>query len=205
MMARITDSSEVSLIVWNGSLFDEDSSLVSGDKIDAKGFDGRLINQGKALQNQWVDDFTIYTRGTVPVDYFLAGGFYDVISDPVRRTIQGTTEKERVEFLPARVISLDTGKEYENYWIMNVIESRDALNWEKTIWTTPKIPYNDKQAYSKIIRPTFTWDLIKNVNIFHLSIAGRIKSGIYISRRLKEKLEETGCTYGMQFTPIKIS
>lgn len=164
-----------------------------------------MINQGKALQNKWVDDFTIYTQGTIPVDYFLAGGFYDVVSDPVRRTVQAMIEKERVEFLPVRVVSVATNEEIERYWAINVIENIDALDWEKTIWTTPKVPYDDNQAYSKIIRPVLKFELTKNVNIFHLSVEGRIKSGIYISWQLKKALEDANSILGMEFTPIKVS
>jgi len=202
-MSRLKNSTGIYQLIWNGSLFDKKPSLVSEYKTDEQGFDGRLILHGKQLIENWPLGFNVQVQGTQAVDYFLCAGFYDVISDPVRRIIQECSGNNDVEFLPIKVELCSTQQEIGPYWVLNVISKLEALDWEQTIWATGTIPYSDIRAYSRVIKPAFKLESAKNATIFHLSVQGKTTPGIYLSAHLKVAMEQAQCTLGMEFAPIK--
>jgi hypothetical protein len=191
-MQPLKDIAKIYHLVWRGSLFNEKSSLISEYRIDEQGFNGRLVNRGKQLAEVWPDNFTISVQGDQPVDYFLCGGFYDVVSDPVCRVIQDVSNDE-VEFLPIRVVQHSTHREIGKYWILNVIKSLNGLNEKQSTWS----------MRGTLIKPAIRIDLVKNSNIFHLEIRGKIVSGIYLTDRLKVALETDKCILGMEFASVK--
>jgi hypothetical protein len=102
-------------------------------------------------------------------------------------------------------VSVLSNQEIGQYWVMNVIKSVDALDWEQTTWATREIPYSDVRAYLSVIKPAIKFELAKNANIFHLTVQGKNMSGIYLSAQLKNSLENANSTLGMKFTPVKVS
>lgn len=203
-MSKAKKTIKIYHLVWAGSLFDEEPSLISENKTEEHGVNGRVINRGNRIDMEWPKDFTIYVKGTRPVDYFLCGGFYGVVSDPVRKVVQAISNQD-VEFLPVRVVSSVTNQEFGQFWVLNVITKKDALNWEQTTWTTNQIPYGDPQARLMLVKPVLEFELIKDANIFLVDIQGKTVSGIYLSALLKEAMERANCTLGMKFSPIKVT
>jgi hypothetical protein len=203
-MKKTNIKSSVFHLIWNGYLFDKNPSLISAHQTQDSGLDWNSIIKGRKIFKDWNENFSIYTIGDSPVDYFIASGYYNVISDASKKVIQEITESEDVEFLPAKIMTVSSNQDFGSYWVMNVTNNIEALDWEQTLWKTESIPYNNEKAYSEIIKPALRFETVKNHHIFHLAVKGKTKPAVYFSSQLKDRLESARCTLGMQFSPIKV-
>lgn len=191
-------------LVWEGSLFDKNPSFISESETNTGGFNGLLINNGHRIMKEWPGSFTVYVHGSEPVDYFLCGAYYSVVSDKVRNIIQKLSDKDG-EFLPIKVLSNSTKQEIGKYWVLNIINNIDGLDWEHTTWTTREIPYSNIDAYLNIIKPAIKAEYVQNENLFLLNVLGKIRPGIYLSGKLKVELERAKCVLGIKFAPVKVT
>lgn len=190
-------------LIFNGNLFDDNPSLISELRLEDCGFNGQLMSCGHSLRNQWPSAFAVYVRGTEPVDYFLCGTYYEVVSENFAKVANSLGGTSGVEFLPIKVFQEDKKEIPYKYSVMNITQTLDALDWEHTLWVNKKIPYDDPTAVLNIIKPTFKAESIHGVNIFQISVNGKIRTGTYVSVLLKQNLERAGATLGLEFMPIK--
>jgi hypothetical protein len=190
-------------LIFDGYAIEDNPLSIYYERRDDQGFDNRLINRGNSLINLWPQDFTIHLRGYQPVDYLMCGPGYEVLSKSAA-DIFHSIAKDSIELLPVNTVINDQPVEPNSFFVLNVLKSFEALNWEETVWSSPKVPYDDPSAHGRIIKPAFNIQLIQEEAIFLLSVQKKIKSGIYISRYLKESLAERNSTIGMAFTPIKV-
>ena len=192
-------------LIFDGNLFDDNPSLISEFRMEDCGFDGQLMSCGRFLCNEWPSEFAVFVRGTEPVDYFLCGAHYQVVSENFVKVICSLGDMSEVEFLPIKVFQEDKKEIPCKYSVMNVTNTLDALDWEQTCWINKKIPYNDPNAVLNIIKPAFKAEVVNGVNIFQISVKEKIRTGTYISALLKRNLERTGATLGLEFMPIKVT
>lgn len=176
-------------------------ALINYLRKDEKGFKESTLHKGKSVKAQWPKDFTVFVSGTQPLDYFMCGPEYYLVSQPAKEIINAFAQAN-VEFLPAQVVSQDTEASLGQYWVMNILKSIDALNWEQTMWGTSEIPYNDEWA--SFIKPALNLVAIKNQHIFLLRIGKNVRTGIYISETLRYNLKRNKAALGMGFIPIKV-
>ena len=190
-------------LIFDGNFLEDHPLIMSYEKINAQGFNQFLCNKGISLRNIWPHDFTLYLQGDQdkPIDFTLCGlGLY-VFSKSAAEVICSVAQDD-IELLPVKTML--NGKAISaDYYLLNVLKSVEALNWEATIWKTHEIPYEDDDPHMRIIKPAFNSKLIKNEPIFLLSVKNSIMPGKYISGYLKQRLEERKCTIGMAFMPIK--
>jgi hypothetical protein len=170
---------------------------------DDKGFNEHRFNEGKWIED-WPQGVTFYVEGEHPEDYLLGGPFWMVVSERVRQVCEEFEEckVKGVQFLPVRVVHKESGEEIGPYWAVNVVQVVEALDWERTRWLYPEKKDQHKDPIFNIVKEAFHWEPLKGVDIFHLSIKGRVGTSVYISQRLKWCLEQARATKGFKFIPI---
>ena len=189
-------------LIFAGNFLEDHPEIISYEGEDDHGFDDSLINKGFSLINSWPQNFTIHLRGQQPIDYFIGGIRYLFLSSSAADAINSLA-KSKIELLPVNAILNDRFIGAGFYYVLNVLESFEALNWEATVWVSRDIPFGDPSAYFKIIKPAFNRQPIEGEHIFLLNVNDRVLPGIYISKYLKELLEKRKCSVGMEFMPIK--
>jgi hypothetical protein len=176
-------------------------ALINYVRRDDKGFKDSTLHRGKPVMAKWPDSFNVFVSGTQPLDYFMCGPEYYVVSQFAMEIIKSYAESS-VEFLPVKIVSSDIKDPLGQYWIMNTLNNIDALNWEQTMWGTSEVPYGDEWA--SFIKPALNLAKIKNQHIFLLRVGKHIRSGIYVSEALRYNLKRNKAALGMDFMPIKV-
>lgn len=190
-------------LMVDASLFDKKPSLISMVNRDEKNFNTDDLNRGISVKDKWPSDFTVLVEGTQPVDFLLCGLGFDGFSKSAREIIESTV-KSGIEFLPVNIVEKKSDRFIGLYWILNVINNIDALNWEHTTWSTREIPYNAQNAHFKIIKPAFNLQSVKDQHMFLLRVRNYVDSGTYISASLMKNLKLHHAVVGMDFQPIKV-
>ena len=191
-------------LLLDATLLERSLSLITMTNRDDKNFNSKVLKTGVSVINEWPREFTIFVTGTQPVDYLLCGPLYNVVSQSAKGVIESIVGPG-IEFLPVKVVEKITGEYFGEYWILNVLNHLDALDWEHTLWITREIPYGVEDAYLNIIKPAFKLKAVENQHMFHLQVGEHIESGIYISALLRENLKLKHATVGMDFMPIKVT
>lgn len=190
-------------LIHDAELFEKKTSLITATIRDDKSIDTDVLNRGISMKAQWTSGVIVYVSGTQPVDYLLCGPRHHAVSQAAKEVIESLVGAD-IEFLPVNMVNKNSKEPSGQYWILNVIQNIDALDWEYTRWISDDIPYNKPGAYLSIIKPAFKLKKIENRHIFLLRVGRHIKSGIYISAVLRKKLEARKAVLGMDFMPIKV-
>ena len=191
-------------LMYAGNFLEDHPEIMSYERLEDQGFNQFLYNKGKPLLNVWPQDVTVYLSGNQnhPIDFFLCGLGFKVFSKSAAEIISSVA-KDSVELLPVKAVLNDVFIGMNSYYVLNVLKSCEALNWEATLWSSHDIPYEDPYAHMRIIKPAFNKPLIGEEHIFLLSVNKKIRYGVFFSKHLKELLEKRKCTVGMEFMPIK--
>lgn len=171
---------------------------------DSQGFDQYRLYEGEWISD-WPEGITFYVEGLHPEDYlFSAVNDWISVSERVRQVCEDFEEckVKGVQFLPVRVVHKETGEEIGPYWVLNVVQVVEALDWERTRWLYPEKKDQHKDPIFNIVKEAFRWEPLKRIDVFRLSIKGQIGTSVYISQRLKWCLEQAGATKGFKFIPI---
>lgn len=169
------------------------------EKGDLKGVDRWIVYTGKPIET-WPEGVTFYAEGEHIEDY-LAGTSWVVISERARQALERCLIRE-IQFLPVAIKhkKLVIGQ----YWVINVLQVAEALDWKHTRWMYPERKYTDEYPLLNILRESFRWDVVKDLDAFLLSVKGKLERFIYISPRVKECLERSGASSGFKFIPIAV-
>jgi hypothetical protein len=193
-------------IVNEFSLFEDHPELIFSNRtvINPEFDQKKLMFERNSLFHVWPHDVRVYVAGNEPVDLLLCTAYMEIVSERAKRIIEELARAE-VEFLPISVYQ-DDGNPYApmNYWVLHVMTFLDALDWENTMWTKPPPPDKNRLPASiGIIKPCLKTQVIENHHIYGLEVAGKIRSGKYVSPTLKDALTKSGCSIGIVFSPVK--
>jgi hypothetical protein len=187
----------------DAELFDRNQSLITTTSRDDKNFNSDILNTAISVKTKWPSGVAVFVAGTRPVDYLLCGPRYIAVSQSAKDVIERIVGSG-IEFLPVNVLNEDSKESIGQYWVLNVLNNINALDWEHTRWISDEIPYYKPDAYLNIIKPAFKLKLVEDQHMFLLRVGDFIKSGIYISATLRKSLEAKRATVGMDFMPIKV-
>jgi len=93
-----------------------------------------------------------------------------------------------VQFLPIRVIRKETGEEVPGYYVLHMWRHITALDEEHTKFIEPR---DEKYPQLSIAVVALRREALRGVDIFRLK---ERNVSIYVSRRVKRRLEEMGVT-----------
>lgn len=189
-------------LMMNGNLWDDAPDLLFEVSHDDREFDYFSLCKGKSVSKNWPSDFVINVTGKTLVDFFYCGAYYTVISDKAKEIFEQFSQS--VEFLPIHLKHEDTQKIMPNYWVLNILEVLEVLDWENTYWIEKIIPYNEPDAYSRIIKPALIGKLI-NKDVFHINVGGKVTRTVFVSNNLRRMLINVNTRMGMSFGPVKVT
>jgi hypothetical protein len=164
-------------------------------KVDLQGVSEYFIYRPEPVK-EWPKGVTFYAEGE-PLEDYLFPTVVDwvPISERVKQVLEELGAMEGVQFLPIRVVRKETGEEVPGYWVLHVWKHISALDEEHTKFIEPR---NEKYPQLSIAVVALRWAAIKDVDIFRLK---EKHVSIYVSRRVKERLEEIGAT-GFKWIPV---
>jgi len=144
---------------------------------------------------EWPEEIAFYAEGE-PLEDYLFPTMVDwvLISERVKQVLE-KLEVKGVQFLPIRVVRKETGEEVPGYWVLHVWKQISALDEEHTVYFEPR---DEKYPQLDIIKVALRKEAIGKAEIFRLK---ERKVSIYVSRRVKERLEEIGAT-GFKWIPV---
>jgi hypothetical protein len=163
-------------------------------KADLKGVSEYFIYQPEPIE-EWPEEIAFYAEGE-PLEDYLFPTMVDwvLISERVKQVLE-KLEVKGVQFLPIRVVRKETGEEVPGYWVLHVWKQISALDEEHTVYFEPR---DEKYPQLDIIKVALRKEAIGKAEIFRLK---ERKVSIYVSRRVKERLEEMGAT-GFKWIPV---
>ncbi len=168
---------------------------------DLKGIDQWAIFEGKSIDD-WPKGITFLARGQHVKDY-LAGGGWVVISERTRLALE-RCRIQGVQFLSVQIVCKDLELGIGSYWVLNVTQVSEALDWKHTRWARPQNPLGDPHPSLNIIKEALLWDVVRESDVFLLSVKGKLRTTIHVSPRFKHCLEEAGAISGFKFIPIPV-
>jgi hypothetical protein len=170
-------------------------------KCDEKGFNELKFYEGKEIED-WPDGITFFVKGQRGNDYVSIVIHWILVSEKVRETFE-KYDIQGAQLLPVRLIHNKTGKEFGPYWVINVFQEVDALDWDNTVWL-PKVtnPREAKYPSLGIVRYALQHEPLEGKDIFRLIIRGKSSTSVFISERLKQCLEEADAISGFAFEPV---
>jgi hypothetical protein len=172
---------------------DTDDQAIICRKYDLKGVSRHILSKAKPIED-WPEDITFYAEGEHAEDYLGNARGWLMFSERVRRALE-QLGVEGIQFLPVRVVIVETGKELPGYSVMNVLTVLSALDEEHTVYLEPR---HEEYPHLSITKVALLREAIGNADIFRLA---ELKVSVYVSRRVKEHLEEIGAT-GFKWIPV---
>ena len=185
-------------IPWGGAIETNSDVLTYAKKEDLKGFNEIRFYTGERI-GDWPSGITFYVRGEQEADYIVLGLHWAVVSEKVRQVFKQCEVKD-VQFLPINVIHIESGKQFGPYWVLHVLKVADAVNWEKTTWVTSAAPRDIYPVFG-IRKIVLNARELKDIEIFRVGKNAKAHTWVFISRKLKECLIDSGVK-GFKFTPI---
>jgi hypothetical protein len=163
-------------------------------KADLKGVSEYFIYQLAPVE-EWPRGITFYAEGE-PIEDYLFPTMVDwvLISERVKAVLE-ELKVAGVQFLPIRVVRKKTGEEVPGYYVLHVWKQIPALDEEHTVYLEPR---SEKYPEPIIGKVALRKEAIGNADIFRLA---EYDVQIYVSRRVKERLEEIGAT-GFKWIPV---
>ncbi|MCL5998528.1 MAG: hypothetical protein M1546_21105 [Chloroflexi bacterium] len=170
---------------------------------------GRSLSDGKRVAD-WPDrasarvKFLLERGGTTrPMDYLSAPTLHcPIVSRKVRDVLERCSI-QGVQMLPLEVVHEHNHKPLGTYYVLNVIVTKRALDYEHTRWIGEPCTEDNPEAAFLIFVPALRMDRTDGADIFHLDIVGKTR-GIYVSHRFKECLNAANAADGFSFKPAKV-
>ncbi len=163
-------------------------------KADLKGVSEYFIYRPEPVK-KWPAGITFYAEGEPLEDYlFPTVVNWILVSGRVKQVLE-ELGVEGVQFLPIRVVRKETGEEVPGYYVLHVWKHIPALDEEHTVFLEPK---DEKYPQLSILKVALRREAIGKADIFRLK---EKHVSVYVSRRVKERLEEIGAT-GFKWIPV---
>lgn len=164
-------------------------------KADLKGVSEYFIYKPEPME-EWPEGVTFYAEGE-PLEDYLFPTVVDwvLISERVKQVLE-ELGVGGVQFLPIRVVRKETGEEVPGYYVLHVWKHIPALDEEHTMYIEPK---SEKYPEPIIGKVALRKEAIGNADVFRLA---EFNVSIYVSRRVKGRLEEIGAT-GFKWIPVR--
>jgi hypothetical protein len=178
---------------------DSDPLAIFSKEEDLRGVDRWIVKSGTRIEN-WPEGVTFFVQGEHLEDYLLSvlDGWI-LVSERVRRIVDDCAAGD-VQLLPVRVTHKETQVNFGPYWLLNVIRLIEALDWDHTRWFHPEKKYEDEHPVLDIAKVALNLRALQGVDIFRLKVKDASR-GVFISQRLKERLERAGAI-GFKFIPV---
>jgi len=180
---------------------DTDPRSMFSQEEDLRGIDRWIIYKGARISD-WPEEVTFYVRGERAEDYlFSALPGWVLVSERVREAFEDC-EIKGVQFLPVNVRHKENGSSVGTYWILNVVDVIEALDWERTRWLHPERKFDDEHPILDVVSIALDLDAVRGADIFRLKVKSDVTTGVYISERLKTCLDAANATSGFKFIGI---
>jgi hypothetical protein len=191
-------------LVFNGYCFDDNVDLIFPVKESIINFDDEELKKGYEVSRVWPTNAVLFVTGTKTVDYFRYSA-YNIISERIKVLFHKYIIKG-IEYLPITLINNDQDLTFNKYWAINILKIIDGLDKENTNWGKRGRPQeNDKYSHLRIIKPAIKSSSLNiEDDIFLLSVFGKIKPNIYISKKIKDLLIDNDCAQTIVFMPIRV-
>lgn len=111
-------------------------------------------------------------------------------------------DRGKVQYLPISVIDSESRTEIGPYYILNVLQVVECINFEHTRWANSLIREQGQYPFLNILKEALNREAIENIHIFRPSIFGKSSREVYLSSVLKSKLMNAGASKGMRFVPV---
>jgi len=175
--------------------FSESDPLAARCKqADLKGVSEYFVYQPKPVAD-WPEGITFYSVGEHIEDYlFPIMVDWILVSERVRLALEGMGV-QGVQFLPVRVVRQERDIEIPDYYVLHVWNQISALDEKHTVYLEPR---HEKHPELSIVKVALRREAVGGLDIF------RIKEdpvSVYVSKRVKERLEEIGAT-GFKWIPV---
>jgi len=155
---------------------------------DLKGVSEYFIFRPEPVE-EWPEGVTFYTEGEPLEDYlYPIGVWWVIVSERVKQALEELGASEGVQFLPIRVIRKETGEDVPGYYVMHVWRHIAALDEEHAKFIEPR---DEKYPQLSIAVVALRREALQDMDIFQLK---EDPGSIYISRRVKKRLEEMEAT-----------
>lgn len=176
--------------------FSEVKSALIAQDYDFRGFNDDVLSEGHYVQN-WPIDVQITVSGKKPPDnLFCPLKPWHLVSKKVKNIFEKHDIKG-VQFLRPKIVQ-QSGIEIQGYYILNVIEMVDGLDYEHTTWMTDQ-KWEVEYPQLNIVKIALKQSSVTNKDIFRILPS---KVEVIISERLKTALEGENAGMGFKFLPI---
>ena len=159
-----------------------------------------LRGKGYISEDEWPKGVTFYmSQGSLP-DFILGGLTYLPMSDSLRLAVE-SCHVEGVQFLPVDVVHPATERRLQ-YWIMNVVNTVEGLNWEETKWVQPDKVHTHEHPVLNVLTPVLDIDKVDGLDIFHLTVKDELSTTVYISEWVRESIGNSNTALGLKLKPV---
>lgn len=114
----------------------------------------------------------------------LGSSIFFFVNKKIKQVLEEFVTEQKINFIPVKV-----NKKFD-YWLINLIGTRDCMDKERSVFSTFKSGSPDK-----ITQLVFQESLIHEYDLFRLKDK---EINLFITKKLLEKLEEVGIT-GIQY------
>lgn len=171
-------------------------SLGRQGEIDVYAFD-----KGRVIDN-WPSEilFPMKVWGQYD-DIFIPDLGLWAISVQAKRVVE-QLDRGKVQYLPVSVIDSDTRTEIGPYFVLNVLQVVECINFEHTRWANPLLRERHQYPFLNILKEALNREAVSEAHIFRPSISQNTSRRVYISSVLKKNLEKASASKGMRFVPV---
>lgn len=182
---------------------DSDPQAMISDEEDLKGMNEWVVFEGNRIAN-WPEGVEFYVEGEHKQDYLFSSlSGWILVSDRVRAALEECNIKG-VEYLPVTVKDKTRRFKIGTYWVMNILNAVEAINWQATRWMNPKTIDQDPYPALNILTEVLEEQAIENLDVFLLSVRGDITTRTYVSSRFKSCLQHALAHSGFKFVPVSV-
>lgn len=179
--------------------YEHDVDAICCDSGDLKGIDRYDVEHGKIIEN-WDSDITFTydpSEGDRKTDYLGNNLGWLIISEKFRNVLQNVTT-EKIQYLPVNIININNNQKLGNYFVVNIYNTVEALDLDKSEYKIFEIDENEKVISVKKYALK-----LENINkdIFKLK---EKTIPIFLSERVMNEIKENNIT-GCDFLEVKVS
>lgn len=176
--------------------FSEVKGALIAQNYDFRGFSDDILSEGQFV-HIWPLGVQITVSGKNPPDnLFCPLKPWHLVSEKVKKVFE-KHDIENVQFLQPKILH-HSGVEIPGYYILNITEMIDGLDFEHTSWLTDQ-KWDVEYPQLNILKIALKQSTVARRDIFRILPS---KVEVIISQRLKSILEGEKADVGFKFLPI---